>query len=107
MTLDPYYRAAATTPRQLSGWSEVSELLSVELHVPSDELPLAMERMRTWLDNREVSARGFGCNRKADDMVAVVLTFGDEVEANAFANAFWGRVSGNLNEMMNAQRGRR
>ena len=61
---------------------------SVELRVPSDQLLPTMERMRTWLDNRKVSARGFGCDRKADDTVTVVLTFGNDAEASAFADTF-------------------
>ena len=65
---------------------------SVEVRVSADELSHAMENMRMWLDDHKVSPTSFRYDREADDTVVVTLTFADEAAANAFANAFNGKL---------------
>jgi hypothetical protein len=64
---------------------------SVELRVSADELSHVMDRMRIWLDNNSVIAKSFRYDRDADGTVVNILTFDDDADADAFANAFNGR----------------
>jgi hypothetical protein len=65
---------------------------SVELHVAADELSNLMDNLRIWLDDNRISATSFRYDREPDGTVVVVLTFADEAEANACANAFDGML---------------
>jgi hypothetical protein len=66
--------------------------MSVELRVSADELSHAMDNMRMWLDDNKISATSFRYDRVADGTFIVVLTFADAIAANAFANAFNGKL---------------
>ena len=58
----------------------------------ADELSHAMDHMRMWLDDNKFSPTSFRYDREADGSFIVVLTFADASAANAFANAFSGRL---------------
>ena len=45
-----------------------------------------------WLDDNKVSPTSFRYDREADGSFIVVLTFADASAANAFANAFSGKL---------------
>jgi hypothetical protein len=66
--------------------------MSVELRVSADELSHAMVNMRMWLDDNKISPTSFRYNKGADETFIVVLTFADAIAANAFANAFNGKL---------------
>jgi hypothetical protein len=66
--------------------------MSVELRVSADELSHAMDSMRMWLDDNKISPTSFRYDRGADGTFIMVLTFADAIAANAFANAFNGKL---------------
>ena len=45
-----------------------------------------------WLDDNKISPTSFRYNKGADGTFIVVLTFADAIAANAFANAFNGKL---------------
>ena len=51
-----------------------------------------MDNMRIWLDDNKVSPTTFRYDREAGNTVVVALTFADEAAANAFADAFNGKL---------------
>jgi len=66
--------------------------MSVQLRVSADDLSHAMDNMRTWLDDHKVSPTNFRYDREADGTFTVLLTFADANAANAFADAFNGKL---------------
>ena len=71
---------------------EIIGMRTVELRISDDELSPAMDRMRIWLDDNKVSASSFRFDRENDVKVVVVLSFASDAEADAFANAFGGKL---------------
>lgn len=65
---------------------------SVEILISSDKLSSAMGLMRIWMDTNKIDAHSFRYYSNADGMAVVVLTFEDVTDANAFANAFNGKL---------------
>jgi hypothetical protein len=66
--------------------------MPVELRVSADELSQAMDNMRMWLDDNKISPTIFRYTREADGTFIVVLTFAGAIAANAFADAFNGKL---------------
>ena len=66
--------------------------MSVKLRVSADQLSHAMDNMRVWLDDNKVSPTNFRYDREADGTFTVLLIFADSIAANAFADAFNGKL---------------
>ncbi len=66
--------------------------MSVKLRVSADQLSHAMDNMRVWLDDNKVSPTNFRYDREADGTFTVLLIFADAIAANAFADAFNGKL---------------
>ncbi len=64
----------------------------VELRVSANELSHAMDNMRMSLDDNKVNPTSFRYDRRTDGTFIVRLTFADAIAANAFADAFNGRL---------------
>ncbi len=65
---------------------------SVEVRICKDDFSEAMDHMRLWLDHNKTGLKSFRYVREEGDTVVVVLTFADDVEADAFAKVFNGNL---------------
>lgn len=64
----------------------------VEILVSSHDLANNMARMRTWLDHKGHVPRAYRSSAHLPDRAAVQIEFAVAAEADAFAQAFGGRV---------------
>ncbi len=66
-------------------------LHTVEIPLVHGDLPAAMSRMRMWLDHRRIETNVFRCSGGLP-ATTLRLEFKSEDEAEAFADAFGGRL---------------